>query len=164
MNTSRLAFTLVLIVTLFAGMAWSVVPVLSQTTGDNSNMEIVREKIRADKKLFVAQNMQLTDSEAKAFWPVYDDFQKALRTLGDRTVAVIKEYADNYQNLSDPTAKKLTAEYLAVQSDRVKLLQSYLPRFRSVLPEKKVARYYQLENKVYAAILYDLAGQIPLAK
>lgn len=154
---------LVLIGALIAGMTVSAVPARSQNTPAN-NMEIVREKIRADKKLFVSQNMQLTESESKVFWPVYDDLQKALGNLNDRAIGLIQEYANNYQSLSDATAKKLTEDYLTLQGDRVKLLQSYLPKFRSVLPEKKVARYYQLENKMYAVVLYDLARQIPLAK
>jgi len=127
-------------------------------------MEIVREKIRADKKAFIAVNMQLTDAQAQVFWPVYDDFQKVLRTLNDRGASLIQEYANNYQNLSDATARKLTENFLTLQSDRAAALQSSLPTFRKVLPDKMVARYYQLENKVYAAVLYDLAGKIPLAK
>jgi len=127
-------------------------------------MQATRQAIQANKKAFVAQNMQLTDAESKASWPVYDDFQKALGGIADRTVNLIKAYPDNYQNLSDATAKKLTEDFLTIQADRVKLLQSYLPKFRAVLPEKKVARYYQLENKVYAAILYEMADHIPLAK
>jgi len=76
----------------------------------------------------------------------------------------VQEYAANYQNVSDATARKLTEDYLAAQADRVKLLQSHLPKFRAVLPEKKVARYYQLENKAYAIVLFDLMKQIPLVK
>jgi hypothetical protein len=155
----------VLITAVFAALVWSVVPVRSQTPSSNdTSNEIVRQKIRADKKALVAQNLQLTDSEAQAFWPMYEELQKAMTALGDRTARTIKEYAENYQNLPDATAKKLTDDWLTIQEDRVKLLQSYLPKFRTVLPEKKVARYYQLENKTYAVVLYDLVRQIPLAK
>jgi hypothetical protein len=155
--------SLLLTVGLITAMALSIVPALSQSPPAD-NMEIVRQKIQADKKVFIAKNMQLTQAEATAFWPVYDAFQTALGALSDRTIRLVREYASNYQSLSDATAKQLTEDYLAIQRDRVALLQSYLPKFTSVLPEKKVARYYQLENKAYAVILYDAARQIPLVK
>ena len=165
MKLKRTRLASVLIAAAFAALAWFVVPVRSQapSSSDTSN-QIVREKIHADKKALVAQNLRLTDSEAQAFWPLYEELQKAMTALGDRAARLIKEYADNYQNLPDTTAKKLTDDWLTIQGDRVKLLQSYLPKFEAVLPEKKVARYYQLENKVYAVVLYDLVKQIPLAK
>jgi len=166
---------LLLVVALICGTAVFVGPARSQNAQQTppannagnapaNNMDIVRQQIQADKKSFVAQNMQLTQSEANAFWPVYDALQKGLVALGDRVAADVNEYAANYQTLSDPTAKKLTEDYLAIQSDRVNLLRSYLPKFRAVLSEKKVARYYQLENKAYAIVLYDAMKQIPLVK
>jgi Spy/CpxP family protein refolding chaperone len=128
------------------------------------NMEILREKIRADKRLFIAQNLQLTESQAQAFWPVYDEYQKGLGSLAKRSGELIEAYAENYQNMSNDAAKKMLQDYLNIQGDRVKLMQSYLPKFRAVLPETKVARYYQLENKIHAAINYELARIIPLIK
>jgi hypothetical protein len=66
--------------------------------------------------------------------------------------------------MSDQTATKLMDEYLAIDAARLKLRQDYVPRFRKVLPEKQVARYYQLENKIQAAVNYELAAEIPLVK
>jgi hypothetical protein len=128
------------------------------------NMQIVREKIRADKKLFVAQVMQLTESEAKAFWPVYDSYEKDLMKLNDRAEAMIRDYAKNYQSMTNEAARKLTDEFLAIQTDQQKLRLSYLPQFRKVLPDIKVARFYQLENKISAAMNYELAMNIPLVE
>ena len=128
------------------------------------NMQVVREKIRADKKLVVAETMGMTESEAKAFWPVYEAYQKDLVELNDRTIKLIDDYADNYGAMSDQAAKKLTDEYMAIETERLKIRQSYLPRFRQVLPEMKVLRYYQLENKIQAVVNYELAASIPLVR
>lgn len=138
-------------------------PVLAQDKPADT-MQIVREKIQADKKLLVAANMGLTEKEAKAFWPVYESYQKDLGLLNGRMLALIKDFAKNYQTMSDETAKKLVGEYLAIEGDRVALKQSYLPKLRQALPEKKVARYLQIENKVEAVIRYELAEGIPLVK
>jgi hypothetical protein len=128
------------------------------------NMDIVKEKIRTDKKLFIAENMQLTQSEAKLFWPVYDQFQSDLGKIKDRYAKLIESFAKNYETMSNETAKKLVNDSLKIKADDLKLRQSYLPKFRSVLPEKKIAGYYQLENKIDAVIAYQLASLIPLIK
>jgi len=127
-------------------------------------MQLVREKIQTDKKLFIAQNMNLTESEAKVFWPVYENYQKDLAKLVDKTVKLVENYAANYQTMTEEAAKELINGYLVIEGERVTLMKSFLPKFRKVLPEKKVARYYQLENKIDAVVNYGLARQIPLVK
>jgi len=128
------------------------------------NMQGVREKIRADKKLFVAEVMGLKESESKGFWPVYESYQKDLSRVNDRTLKLIQDYASHYPNMTNEAAKKLVDDYLSVEGERLKIRQSYLPKFRQVLPEIKVARFYQLENKIQAAVNYDLAAGIPLVE
>lgn len=128
------------------------------------NMQIVKEKIQADKKLLVAANMNLTEKEAKAFWPVYDSYQKELIKLNERTFKNVADYAANSDKMTDDLAKKIVKEQLAIDSDRQKARQAFLPEFDKVLPYVKVMRYYQLENKVLAVIAYDAAKKIPLVQ
>jgi len=130
----------------------------------SDNMQIVIEKIHADKKLLVAENMQLTEAEAKSFWPVYKQYQDELFLLRSRTVKLINDYADAYETMTNNTAKKLLDEYMTLESLGPKLRKAYLPKFRKALPEVKVARYYQIENKIQAALFYELAAKIPLMK
>jgi len=140
-----------------------VVPGIAQDKPAD-NMQIVLEKIRADKKLFVAENMQLTEAEAKAFWPVYDQYQDELFLLRTRTAKLIKDFSDAYEKMTNETAKKLMDEYMTIETLGPKLRQTYLPKFRKVLPEVKVVRYYQIENKINAVLIYELAKNIPLVK
>jgi hypothetical protein len=128
------------------------------------NMQIVLEKIRADKKLLVAESMQLTEAEAKAFWPVYDQYQDELFLLRARTAKLINDYAGAYDKMTNDMAKKLLDELMTIEALGPKLRQAYLPKFRKVLPETKVVRYYQIENKINAALMYALASKIPLLK
>ena len=130
----------------------------------SDNMQIVREKVRADKKLLVADNMQLTEAEAKAFWPVYNQYQDELFLLRVRTVKLIKDFSDAYEKMTNESAKKLMDEYMTIETLGPKLRQTYLPKFRKVLPETKVVRYYQIENKIQAVLIYELAANIPLVK
>jgi hypothetical protein len=130
----------------------------------SDNMQIVGEKVRADKKLLVAENMQLTEAEAKAFWPVYNQYQDELFLLRTRTLKLINDFADAYEKMSNEAAKKLMDEFMTIDSLGPKLRQAYLPKFRKVLPEVKVVRYYQIENKIQAALFYEFAANIPLMK
>jgi hypothetical protein len=140
-----------------------VSPVVSQDKPAD-NMQILRDKIKADKKLLVASDMKLTDSEAKAFWPVYEKYQDELFLLRTRTLKLINDYADAYEKMSNDKAKTLLDELMNIDSLGLKLRQAYLPKFRQVLPEVKVVRYYQVENKINAALMYELAANIPLMK
>jgi hypothetical protein len=128
------------------------------------NMQILREKLKADKKLLVAAHMELTEKEAKAFWPVYEEYQKDLVAINQRIVKLIEGYAADYRanSMTDEGAKKLISELVAIEKAEAAMKESYVPKLNKVLPPKKVARYLQIENKIRAAIKYELAGEIPL--
>lgn len=142
-------------------------PAFAQSTAADKpadNMQILREKIMADKKLVVAANMQLTESEARGFWPVYEAYQKDLEKINRRTAEMINSYADawNAMSMDNQKAEKLTSDFLALQADELKLMQSYVAKLNKVLPASKVARYLQIENKIRTIIKYELAARIPL--
>jgi len=128
------------------------------------DMGILREKARADKRAVVASVLELTENEAKVFWPVYNAYQSDMVTHYDRLLRLIDSYAKAYDAMTDETATKLLTDYLALERDHVALLTSYVPRFRKVLPARKVARLYQIENKMRALVNYELARQIPFVK
>jgi Spy/CpxP family protein refolding chaperone len=155
---------IVLLTAFLAGLlALGIVPALAQDKPAN-NMQILREKVSADKKLLVATNLELTESEAKAFWPVYETYQEELFLLRTRTLKLIEDYAAAYESMNNDKARKLLDAFMTIDALGPKLRQAYLPKFRKVLPEVKVVRYYQIENKINAALMYELAAKIPLIK
>jgi len=127
-------------------------------------MDVLREKARADKKLLVSEALALTEGEAKAFWPVYNAYQSDMISHYDKLLAGIDRFAASYDSMTDATATKLLNDYLSLEAQHVAILKSYVPRFEKVLPAKKVARLYQVENKIRALVNYELARQIPLVK
>ena len=138
---------------------------LAQTAG-TTNMDILRQKVKADKKLVIAENLQLTDAEGAKFWPVYDAYQKELQQINERLTAVILAYADAYKKgaVTDATAKKLIEDAAAVDDAEATLKRTSLPKILAVLPAAKAARYVQIENKIRAVIRYELAAGIPLVQ
>ena len=153
------------LMTVFTIAAALAAPAMAQNAG-TTNMEILRQKIKADKKLVVAQNLGLTDTEGVAFWPVYESYQKDLQQINQRLAAAIEAYASAYNKgpVTNETAKTLLDEALAIDDAEVQLKKSVLPKIMAALPATKAARYIQIENKIRAAIRYELAASIPLVK
>ena len=128
------------------------------------NMDVLREKARTDKKVVLASVLDLTEGEAQGFWPVYNAYQSDMVTHYDRLLKLIEDYGKAYGSMSNETAAKLLGDYLALESAYVAMLKAYVPRFQKVLPATKVARLYQVENKLRALLNYELAREIPLAR
>jgi predicted outer membrane protein len=130
------------------------------------NMQILRDKLRADKKVLVAANMELTESEAQGFWPLYEQYQKDLQNLNQRIANLLENYAADLQgkSLTDAKAKQLIAEAVAIEQAEAQLKSTYAPQLSKVLPVKKVARYLQIENKIRAIVKYDIASGLPLVQ
>ena len=128
------------------------------------NAQILLDKIKADKKLLVANNMDLTDVEAAKFWPLYDEYQRGLDQINQQLAATILEYAEAYDKrpISDQTASKLLDEALGVDEAELALKKSYAAKFSEVLPATKAARYLQVETKIRSMLRLDLARSIPL--
>jgi len=147
-------------------LSLSVLLSLPATAQTATDMKILADKVKADKKLVVAANMQLTEEEAKGFWPVYEAYQKDLAGINNRLIGTIKNYADAFNKgpVSDEAAKKLLNQAIAVEEAELKLKRSYVPKLEKVLPGVKVARYIQIETKIRALIRYELAAQIPLVE
>jgi Spy/CpxP family protein refolding chaperone len=144
----------------------ALVPASFAQNAPADNMQILRDKIKADKKLLVAANMDLTESEAKGFWPIYGAYQKDLQKINHQIAHLLESYAADLQgkSLTDAKAKQLIAESIAIEQAEAKLKSTYAPKLGKVLPPKKVVRYLQIENKIRAAVKYDLASGVPLVE
>ena len=127
-------------------------------------VRLTREVITNTRQALITRAMDLTPVEMQRFWPLYREYRLAALKIGDRVVALISTYADNYQNLTDPVADKLLTEFVRIEEERARLKAQYLPKFKKVLPSKKVACFYQIENKLDTAILADVSEAVPLAR
>ncbi len=133
----------------------------AQTLAD---IQMTRAAIFTQRQALITRGMDLTLAEMQGFWPLYREYRLEAASLGDRLVALILSYAENYQYLTDEMADKLLSESMRIEKERTSLKAKYLPKFKQVLPARKVARFYQLENKLDIAILAELAQEIPLVR
>jgi len=123
-----------------------------------------RNDIQADRQAIVAANMQLTEPEAAAFWPLYREYRAEIQAVGDRTLKLITDYAASWEALPDAQASALVRDLLAVQQDALRVKEKFAPRFEKVIPAKSVFRFYQIENKLDAFVMMGVVEQIPLVK
>jgi hypothetical protein len=119
---------------------------------------------RAQRKATVGANMNLTPDEASQFWPVYDSYEKSMDSIEDRHVKELKDFAAKYNNFTEADAKKKLDEVIAIQQARLDVQKDYIPKFRAVIPQVKVTRFYQIDNKIQALIQCDIAQLVPLAQ
>ena len=151
-----------------AGFAQRGLAQTKPATGDTpaSNLEIIHEKLKADKKLIVAKYMELTEPEAKKFWPVYEEYQKDLQKSNQRLLSLLESYAADYKknSLTDEKAKKLLDEWIAFEKGEAKRRGAFAPKVLQALPAKKAARYLQIENEYRILLRYELAATVPLVQ
>jgi hypothetical protein len=159
MKGKVLAFGMLLTV----GLALGAPTALAQVT-ETDLLQQLRADIVADRQAVVTANLGLTDAQGTAFWPVYREYRAEMSKVGDRLQKLIQDYAKVYESVTEEQAKSMVDEMLAIGRDDLKIRDLYLPKFRKVLPETKVARLLQIENKIDAIIKFQLADVIPLVK
>ncbi len=136
----------------------------SGQTATDQDIQLLRSDVRSAKKQIVAENMTLTDTQAEKFWPVYDAYTAQVGKLNDTRVALIKQYADAYDTMTDAQANSLIKQALALDESYVKLRQDWVPKFEKVISPKQTAAFFQIDRRIGLLIELQLASAIPLAK
>jgi len=121
-----------------------------------------RKMAEMEREAIVTQSMKLTEGESGKFWSLYKQYRAEVRKLDNRLVALVDEYANNYEFLSDLKAQELLNQALLLEEDRFNLRKDLPNRFRKALPTMKLIRYYQIENKLDAIQRANVVMQIPL--
>jgi hypothetical protein len=129
---------------------------------DNDYLEMSREVLKVEKKAAITLVMDLSEIESQPFWNLYNEYQGKLYTVHNKRIDGIKDFAKNYENMSDEKADELWNNYLGYQSDLLKLKKGYYKKFKKILPAVKAARFFQAENKIEALINAELAEGIPM--
>lgn len=131
---------------------------------DTDLLQQLRADIQADRQGLVAANLGLSDAEGETFWPINREYRNDMSKVGARLQKLIQDYAEMYPDVTDEQAKIMVNEMLSIQHDQLKVRKSHVSKFRKVLPEAKVARLLQIENKIAAIVNIGLADAIPLVE
>ena len=160
MNTKLFTRTALLLAVAASLLAWPAQPATAQTATDE--IEALRGLLKADRKVVIAEAMQLTDAESAAFWPLYREYRAQMDTLGNGIVKLVLEYADAYPNVAEDRAAKLFKDYLTLEKNLVSVRAKHLKKIAKVLPASKVLRFAQLENRLDLVLRLQMASAVPL--
>jgi len=128
----------------------------------DQQVQMIRSLTEAQRQATMAANVILTDAEATKFWPLYRDYRNDVSKINDKLIALIKDYAENFQTMTDAKAKTYTSDYINWEKQRIDLKSKYVGKFDKVLSPVKTARVLQIETKLDALIDAGLAKTIPL--
>ena len=129
---------------------------------DDQDIEMLRANLRAQRKQIMAENMTLTADEATKFWPIFDQYRREAIKPNDERWAVIKEYATNYNTMTDAQADDYMKRSTAVDQQLLALRMRYVPVFEKVISAKKTALWYQIDRHIDLLINLQLSSQIPM--
>jgi hypothetical protein len=136
--------------------------VITPTVTDE-DIALLRKDLRAMKMQVIGQNMPLSDPEAQKFWPIYNHYVKDLQEVNNQKYALLKQYAEMWETMSDEDALIYVRHWLEADGEAQALRLKYVPVVSQVLPGRKAATFFQLDRRLNMIVDLQLFSQIPLA-
>jgi hypothetical protein len=130
----------------------------------DDDIAVLRQDVQADKTEIITRNMNFTDTQSKAFWPLYRSYAHDQQVIGDQRIALIKDYAANYGGIDDASAKSYIDRALKFEDDNLKLRKQYMPRFEKAIGAKQAGKFYQVDNRLSLLVSVQLAALLPIIK
>jgi hypothetical protein len=139
-------------------------PVVNEKFSDlEPAIKMLRQEVGQDRREIVKKNMLLTGTESARFWPLYDQYRADMSKVGDRRVRLITDFAANRDSMTEDEAQRLTQERFDIEREKIKVKEEYVRKMSKDLSSRTVARFFQIDAKLDAAVDAELAARIPLA-
>jgi hypothetical protein len=130
----------------------------------DDDIAVLRQDVQADKTEIITRSMNFTNEESKAFWPVYRDYAHEQQKIGDDRVALIKDYAANYDKIDDAQADGYIKRVMKFDEDNVALRKKYISKFKKAIGAKQTAKFMQVDNRLTLLVNVQLAALLPIIK
>jgi Spy/CpxP family protein refolding chaperone len=130
----------------------------------DEQLTAARDELQAGRRQIIAEELRLDAAQDAAFWPIYDQYQQQVMEVRDRYARAVTDYLQRHRagEISETDAARFVDEGLAFKQDLLDVRRNYLKKFKRALPIRKVARFYQIENKLDVEVDAQLALAIPL--
>jgi hypothetical protein len=125
-------------------------------------VELLRTDIREQKVALISGMMQFSEVDDQKFWPVYREYEGELSAINDERLALIKEYAQTYEKMTDQIANRLAHAVLDLEARRNALKTKYYERLTTILPARTAARVLQVENQILLLLDLQIAASLPV--
>ena len=130
--------------------------------GAEQYIELLRSDLKTERVAIITEAMQFTPEEGEVFWPIYREYELQVAKIGDRRIALIKEFATSFDTMTDEIAEDLIKNSIKIDEDTLKLEKKYIKKFNKVLPARRVARYAQIDHRINMLIDIQIAAALPL--
>ena len=127
-------------------------------------IDLLRKDLKRDKVVILTELMELSPEEGAKFWPVYNEYDKALVKLTDERIALIRMYAENYASLSDQKVTQIATGLLDLEGRRNQLKKQYFQRMSQAMTPKVAARFLQIENQIEKITDLQIASSLPIVE
>ena len=127
-------------------------------------IELIRSDVKTEKVAIITQVMDLDEADAAKFWPIYHEYDAELTKLGDQKLALVKDYIDHYEALTDPKAHTIAFAVFDMEGKRTELKKKYYTKFEHALSARTAARFFQIENQIQMLMDLQLAAALPVMK
>jgi hypothetical protein len=131
-------------------------------TGTDTDIALLRSDVQAQRTDVVAHTMQLSDADAKNFWPLYREYSTKEQAIGDQRVSAIKDYAGQYDAMTDAQADGLVVRMMKFDQSRTQLRTEYYPKFKKAIGAKQAAKFLQVDNRLNLLVDLQIANAIPI--
>ena len=128
----------------------------------DEDIKLFKKDVRSIRKQLIAANMDLTDAEAQQFWPIFDRYTAELAAIYDKKFALLKDYAQNSDALTDEQAESYIQGRAEVEQSIAQLRLKYFPIFRKVLSGKATTVFFQLDWRLALVVDVQLASETPM--
>ena len=128
----------------------------------NEYIEMARAILEQDTKEAIAEVMVLDDTQSKEFWVLVQEYEDLSYFVKDKRIALIKDYAKNYNNITNEKADDYANQFFAFKQEDLKLKKKYYKKMKKVIPAVEAAKFIQAINKIDDLVNAELALEIPL--
>ena len=129
---------------------------------ETSFIELIKSDLKTERKAVLTAAMEFTEEESAAFWPIYREYELEIDKLGDKRLALIKDYGTSYDNLTDEKAEQLVNQSFKLSEERIKLKKKYYGKLKKVMSTVTAAKFVQVENQIKMLMDVEIASALPL--
>ena len=137
----------------------------SVSFSQNKNIEwsdLLKRNVQKESKKLIEQNLELTNQQAKVFWPIYEEYDAALLEVTNERLKNISDYMLNYKDLNNAKAESLLRKALELDQKKINIQTEYYNKLISVLPSTLVGKFFQLDQYIELLIQLQRSENIPL--
>jgi len=132
---------------IFFAFLVSTIVVIGQ---DGQQRERIKDKVKAQRVAYITQELELSETEAQKFWPIYNTYQSEIEQL--RASLDLKPRRD----MSDKEAEEMMMAMLDGRSKEIDIQKKYIQKMKTAVPAKKIAMLFKVEREFKEKVISNI--------